>query len=264
MVFRFCGHRCGTASQRFDKRHNIVLSNSSNTVNDRSVAVPSTKSGKTTSRTTNRLAFAAVATVGLMWPVLVLSATATADPAARPGVPCLDMVQSFAASPSAVPDALQTAADALAPPAPPARVPAPVPAPAGNDVETRSRPRPRWQLGLGRRRLGRRLAWWTGMAGSARTVRRRVLGALCRMAVGAARSLGLHLMFSTPARGCERRQERPGRRACGHCLRRSRATRGWCDDVDAGTSRKPRGITAPTRLTGVGFPRLQPWGGTST
>jgi hypothetical protein len=138
--------------------------------------------------------------VGLMWPVLVLSATATADPSARPGVPCLDMVQSFAASPSAVPDALQTAADALAPPAPPARVPAPVPAPAGNDVETRSRSRPRWQLGLGRRRLGRRLAWWTGMAGSARTVRRRVLGAPCRMAVGAARSLGLLTPANRPSR----------------------------------------------------------------
>ena len=32
------------------------------------------------SRTTNRLAFTVVATVGLMWPVLVLSATAAADP----------------------------------------------------------------------------------------------------------------------------------------------------------------------------------------
>jgi hypothetical protein len=78
------------------------------------------------SSTANRLAFAAVATVGLMWPVLVLSATATADPAVGPGVPCLSMVQNFAAAPSAIPDSLQTAASALAAPEPAAPVP-PVP-----------------------------------------------------------------------------------------------------------------------------------------
>jgi len=49
-------------------------------------------------------------------PVLVLSATATAEPAASPGVPCLDMVQNFAAAPSAIPESLQTAASALSAP----------------------------------------------------------------------------------------------------------------------------------------------------
>src|SRR5262245_8751763 len=126
------GHCCGTASQRFDNPHNFFLSNFSNTVKDRSVAAPSTNSGKTMSRTTNRLTLAAMATVGLMWPVVVLRApaTATAEPAVSPGVPCLDMVQDFAATPSAVPDALQTAASALAPPAPAPAPAAPAPAPA--------------------------------------------------------------------------------------------------------------------------------------
>jgi hypothetical protein len=78
------------------------------------------------SRTTNRLAFTAVATVGLLWPVLVLSATATAEPAASPGVPCLDMVQNFAAAPSAIPESLQTAASALGAPEQAAALP-PVP-----------------------------------------------------------------------------------------------------------------------------------------
>ncbi|WP_264010093.1 transposase [Mycolicibacterium doricum] len=40
------------------------------------------------------------------------------------------------------------------------------------------------------------------------------------------------------------------RRACGHRLPRNHSACGCCGDVDAGTSRKPRGITAPTRLTG--------------
>jgi hypothetical protein len=125
-VFRFCGHRCGTAWQRFDYCHNLDLSNFSHAVNDRSVAVPTTESRKTISRTANRLAFTAVATVGLMWPGLVLIATATADPAASPGVPCMDMVQNFAAAPSAIPESLQTAASALAAPEPDAPLP-PVP-----------------------------------------------------------------------------------------------------------------------------------------
>lgn len=78
------------------------------------------------SRTTNRLAFTAVATVGLLWPVVVLSATASAEPAASPGVPCLDMVQNFAAVPSAIPESLQTAASALGAPEQAAPLP-PVP-----------------------------------------------------------------------------------------------------------------------------------------
>src|SRR5271169_5337675 len=65
-------------------------------------------------------------------------------------------------------------------------------------------------------------------------------------------------MLMDRARGCERGQKHPGRRACGHRLPRICSTRGCCRDVEAGTSRKPRGITAPTQ---VGIPRLQPWGG---
>src|SRR5437867_10510481 len=95
-------------------------------MNDRPVAVPSPRSWKTLSHTTNRLSLFAVATISVTWPVL-LSATAAADPAASPGVPCLSMMQSFAAAPSTVPDALQTAASVLAPPAPPP--PAAQPAP---------------------------------------------------------------------------------------------------------------------------------------
>src|SRR6202167_5568794 len=60
----------------------------------------------------------------------------------------------------------------------------------------------------------------------------------------------LHLMLMDRARGCERGQKHPGRRACGHRLPRICSTRGCCRDIEAGTSRKPRGITAPTRPIG--------------
>src|SRR5574337_884692 len=73
------------------------------------------------------------------------------------------------------------------------------------------------------------------------------------------RYLGYPLFRTCPARGCERRQEHPGRRACGHRLPRSASTRGCWRDSEAGTSRKPRGITAPTRpsnrLESPGFSR---------
>src|SRR5262245_22586006 len=56
------------------------------------------------------------------------------------------------------------------------------------------------------------------------------------------------MFTSRRARGCERRQKYTGRRTCGHRLPRICSTRGCCSDVDAGTSRKPRGSTAPTPL----------------
>ena len=63
-------------------------------------------------------------------------------------------------------------------------------------------------------------------------------------------AVSVYLMFSTPACGCERRQEHPGRRACGHRLPENHHPCGCGGDVEAGTSRKPRGITAPTHLSG--------------
>jgi hypothetical protein len=81
------------------------------------------------SRTTYRLAISAAATVGLIWPVLVPNASAAADPS--PGVPCLDMVQEFAASPLTIPESLDAAAAALgAGPAAAAPAAAAVPGPA--------------------------------------------------------------------------------------------------------------------------------------
>jgi hypothetical protein len=47
----------------------------------------------------NRVAIMAMATAGLFCPVLMLGPTATADSATSPEVPCLDIVQQFAASP---------------------------------------------------------------------------------------------------------------------------------------------------------------------
>ena len=100
--------------QRFDNRHNFLLSNFSNTVTDRSVAVPSTKFGKTMSRTTNRLAFTVVATVGLMWPRSRAERYGRGrPPAISPAVPCLDGAE-FRCRASAIPESLKTAASALA------------------------------------------------------------------------------------------------------------------------------------------------------
>jgi hypothetical protein len=99
-------------------RNNHHLSNSSSADEDRSVIAPSEELGKNISRTTNRLAFAAMATAGLMWPVLVLSPTATADTAPSPGVPCLDLVQAAPPPPPPAPVAAPSPADVVAMAAP--------------------------------------------------------------------------------------------------------------------------------------------------
>jgi hypothetical protein len=83
------------------------------------VAVQSEKCGKTMSGTTNRVVFTALATAGLVWPVLVLSATAA--PVAAPAP---------AAAPIAEAAPVAEAAGILAPPAPPVPV-VPVPAAVG-------------------------------------------------------------------------------------------------------------------------------------
>jgi hypothetical protein len=132
-AFRVRGHRSASSWHRFDNRHNYLLSNFCNAHEDRSVDAPSGVLGKNMSRTINRLAIAAMATAGMFWPVFVLSATATADPAPSPGVPCLDMVQQFAAAPPSIPESLQTAAWALNTPVPEQAAPVP-PAPAADVI----------------------------------------------------------------------------------------------------------------------------------
>ena len=119
--------------------HNYHLSNFSDTKQDHRRPYQHEDPGNNMSRTTYRLAIGAVATVGLTGQS-VLNASAAADPS--PGVPCLDMVEQFAASPQTIPESLDTAADtaaaalgagpaAAAPEqAAPATVPAAAPAPA--------------------------------------------------------------------------------------------------------------------------------------
>lgn len=59
------------------------------------------------------LTITTMASAGVIWPALVLSRTTTAEPAPSPGVPCLDMVQQFAAAPPTVPESLEAASAVL-------------------------------------------------------------------------------------------------------------------------------------------------------
>ena len=97
------------------------------------------------SRTTDRMATAAIAIAGLLWAVRMLSPTATAEPASglSPGVPCVGILQDLATSPPNVaqflPSSTSSGPGALPPSVGPG-VPGATVTPAAGVVEDLSAP----------------------------------------------------------------------------------------------------------------------------
>lgn len=95
---RDVGLRVGTARQRFDNRLRYHLCNIGNRLgfSQARIGVPFHRvesPWEGTLRTTNRVAVAAMATAGLLWPVSLAAPWASAEPVPSPGVPCLDIVE---------------------------------------------------------------------------------------------------------------------------------------------------------------------------
>ena len=75
----------------------------------------------------------------------------------------------------------------------------------------------------------------------------RCVGMWIRNPVRAKRYSGAPTAHVSRARGCQRCEQHSGRRACGHACERHAPTAGRIAVEEAGTSRKPRRITAPTQ-----------------